>query len=1376
MIVEKNLKRFCQLAFMKMNFRGGLIVSHFILFFLLTLKSGGIEVVNNLNFDFYSQEHGLSNNQVHCILQDKKGWMWFGTSQGVSRFDGYRFTVFKNDPEDSTSLKGNLVRAIFEDHKGQLWIGTENGGLNKFNREKENFQQLFYSKDQPVLRDATVTSIHEDAAGILWVGTENHLYKIENENKLTEITPVNQINLSGFFGYFRVLRSDNSGRIWIGTNNGLFVYNPKNNQAEKVFFPQSISTNQEIWEILIDDDGSVWVGTYANGMYIVNPKTLDARHLIIENNYDRSNTVRAISKDRNGKYWIGTRGGLYVYDKIKGVTASYYHDEREPKSLVNNSVLCISHDAKGDVWIGTRGGINFLIEERQNIHGFKSMPGDNRYLNSSEIFAFWIDRKGDIWVGTENGGINILNRKTGLFSYLMPQHGNPNSLSRNCIKAFLDDGNNNLWIGTFLGGIDVLNLQTGTFKHYRNDPSDMNSLSDNRVWALLRDSNNDIWVGTSSGLDKFDKATGTFVHFRNLVNAQQVNWLAEDSDHCLWIGSTDLVIYNPKDQKVTRVNESTRYMLQDSKKRFWLTTSNRGVALYSKEKGVIKYYTEKNGLANNQTLAILEDNEHFLWISTTNGLSKFDPENERFHNFSLKNGFQNNQFSYGAAYKTSDGELLFGGISGFNIFNPTKIKSGDYFAPIVFTDLKIFNKTVKISNRKNDVLTKSISETERIKLKSDQNSITLDFTSFDYASSLGTQFSYYLEGFDKDWNEPSVSRSATYTNLDPGEYTLRIKTVSIDRRESNPGPELKIIVLPPYWKTWWFRVLIFLTIFGLFYMLIIFLMNKEKLKNDLILERLKAKKLHELDMMKLRFYTNISHEIRTPLTLILGPLEKMRNNTIPASDMNGHLEVMHRNATQLHQLINQLLDFRKLETGNLKLVLMRGDLVAHISNIVSSFDKYAEEKEIELKFNSLKKEIITNFDADKVAKIMNNLLSNAFKFTGKGGKISVNLSLVFDSEENEQAGDSSDSRIIEITVKDTGIGIAESNLKKIFTRFFQVVEGGMQTGTGIGLALTKELVKLHNGKIFVTSKPGKGSKFTVQLPYEELAHSVLPELSASADVNAKEKIVHIADEHFGEQIIAGQKIMLLVDDNADVRYFVKSHFSGSYQVLEAANGLEGWNIALKTIPDIIISDVMMPDMDGFEFCKKIRKDERTSHIPILLLTALGSREHEIEGLSHGADDYITKPFDLVILQTKVENILSVRQSLKQKFTGEMMLQPKNIRLSSPEERFLQKAIEVVENNISDPDLDIERFASEIGVSRMQLYRKLNALTEMTVKEFVRNIRLKRAAQLLVQKKLNVSEVAYAVGFKDLSHFRKCFRQEFGMSSSEYIEKHPEELV
>lgn len=1338
-------------------------LSVILLFFCLLLPGStkAIGNVNNLSFDFYSQEDGLSNNQIHCILQDKKGWMWFGTSQGINRFDGYNFTVFAHNPDDSTSLRGNLVRVIFEDSKERLWVGTEQGGLNLFDSAKEKFGHPFQTVADNRLRGTTVASIAEDPQGNIWVGTDSRLFKIVGDKQLMEILPSNN---PSFSDYFRVIRSDRNGRIWIGTDHGLWIYNPDTNQIQRVSLPNFSNSNEEIWEIVPDDDNTMWIGTYSNGLYHVNISTLTAAVISLDETNDRSRTVRAIAKDKSGKYWIGTRGGLYIYEKGRGVTSYYNHDEREPKSLVNNSILCVVHDVKGDVWIGTRSGINFLIEERQNILGYKAIPADTRYLNSSEIYGFWAHPNGELWIATESGGVNIFNRNTGRFRYLKREDDKLNSLTSNCIKALIEDQQGNIWIGTFMGGMNVLNQQTGKITHYLNDPTNPNSLSDNRIWAIACDKQNNIWIATNTEINKFDYTTKSFIRYPEFTNGQQINWLSIDSQNQMWMGTrTELFIRDLTTGKSMRFPESVRYVLEDSKGRFWLATQNKGIALFSKEKGVEEFYNEKSGLVNNQTLTIQEDNQGYLWISTSNGLSKFNPESERFRNYTLSDGFLNNQFCYGAALKLASGELLFGGVAGFNIFDPGKLNRGSYVAPIVLTGLRIFNKNVPIGDSPKDILTRSISQTDHIAVDYDQNVITFDFASLDYANSKGLQYSYFLEGFDKEWNEPSSVRSVTYTNLDPDSYRFRVKTVSIDRKESSAELVLAVDVLPPFWRTWWFRLILLLTFVGLIYTLIDFLLNREKLKNELVYEKFRAKKLHELDMMKLRFFTNISHEIRTPLTLILGPLEKMRSHAIPERDIPGHLDVMYRNATQLLGLINQLLDFRKLESGSLKLSLSRGDMVTYIGGLVHSFDNLAEEKGIELKFNSVRKEIIASFDSDKVGKIITNLLSNAFKFTQKGGTISVNISLVID---NDGSSSPVEKKLIEITVKDDGIGIAESNLQKIFVRFFQE-NGSNGQGTGIGLALAKELVKLHQGTITVSSKPGKGAKFIVRLPYYE-EQAKVDDFVSPGLAGELSKSVETVIEKDSEQVDAQiQRIILLIDDNADVRYFIKSHFISNYQVLEAAGGAEGWQIALKTIPDIIISDVMMPEMDGFEFCRKVRKDERTSHIPILLLTALGSREHEIEGISSGADDYIVKPFDLAILQTKVENLLALRQSLKQKFTGEMVLQPRNVVISSPDERFLHKAIEVVEHHISDPDFDIEKFAIAIGVSRMQLYRKLDALTEMTVKEFIRNIRLKRATQLLIQKKMNVSEVAYAVGFRDLSHFRKCFRQEFGMSASEF---------
>lgn len=1349
-------------------FLSGLFILLLLACFTPEVKSNpGIET-NNLSFDYYSIQQGLSNNKIHCILQDKKGWIWFGTSQGICRFDGYRFTVFKHDSEDSTSLEGDLVRTIFEDHKGQLWVGTENGGLNKYNREKEVFEHFFYNNEPTGLKNVKIASIQDDKEGNLWVCTKTNLFKIINERKLVEVKPS---ILKTFAELYRVIYFDQEGRLLIGTNKGLYVYHPDTNLSEKVRF-KSTYTDFEICTIVPEEDGTFLIGTELSGMYVFNPRTIEATQVIIDPENDRSNSVRAISKDREGNYWIGTRGGLYTYQKGKGVIAFYCNDKREPSSLRHNSVQCIFLDRNDDVWIGTGDGVNYLDKERQNILTYKSMSGEDRYLNNSEIYSFWLDAKGELWIGTESGGINIFNRNTGKYRYLVNDKNNPNSLSSDCVKAMIADDSDNLWIGTYLGGLNTYNLKTGNFKHFRNNPNDPNSLANDRVWALLRDSRNDIWVGTSTGLDKFNPLTNGFIHYSTLVHNQHVNWLAEDKDHSLWIGCSDsLIIFNPVNNEIRKFNEASISMFVDSKDQHWLTTPGKGFALFSKDKGVIRYYNEKNGLANNHTKAILEDQDHVLWISTAAGLSKFDPVKEKFYNFFVKNGFLNDQYNYGAALKLPSEELVLGGISGFNIIDPRRIKSIDFTAPLVFTNLKVMDKSVRFRGGKNDILTKCISETEEITLRHNQNSIEIEFASLDFSNVMDIQYAYYLEGLESDWKEPSFKRNAIYTNLNPGQYILHVKRVPGDINGAKNELILKIDILPPFSQTWWFRILTLITVIGIIVLLLLFIKKREKLKNKVELEKLNAKRLHDIDTMKLRLYTNISHEIRTPLTLILGPLEKLKNHAIPENDIDDHLNVMHRNANHLYRLINQLLDLRKIEFGSMKLNLKHGDLVSFIRGIVSSFSKFAEEKEIELKIQTVKEEIITNFDDDKLAKIINNLLSNAFKFTGKGGKIFINISLVFDKQEIGRIKEDSEKRMIEISVKDSGIGISETNQEKIFNRFFQVDENSTHAGTGIGLALTKELVLLHKGKINVSSKPGEGSIFTVLLPYDDIKIEELTEDNSISGYFHEVALESKHDNHPNHSSNNDQKIMLLVDDNPDVRFFLRSHFSPEYQIYEAKDGNEGWEIALGTIPDIIISDVLMSGMNGLDFCSKIRNDERTSHIPILLLTALGAAEHEIEGLSHGADAFISKPFDPALLQSKVENIISIRQSLKHKYSSETILQPRNVVLNSPDDRFLQKAIEVIENNISDPDFDVDFFATEMGVSRIQLYRKFQALTKMTVKEFVWKIRLKRAAQMLVQQKMNISEVAYSSGFSHLSHFRKYFKQEFGMSASDYIKKH-----
>jgi len=1331
---------------------------------------------SELSFDIFKQEDGLPNNRVHCIFQDHKGWIWMGTSQGLSRFNGYNFKNFIPSSTDSTSLKGNLVRVIKEDRNGNLLIGTETGGLNIFDRNKEIFYRPYNNNPEYSNREFSVNDIIEDNDGSLWLATDYNLLTMDTTGNVKSLKPDvknGSKNLNGIF--VRNIKFDRNGLLWLGTNEGLFTYNRNSNIIKSIELPIPEEENKEVWELYLDDDGSMWIGTYSSGIYIIDTQTKKLKHINLEPSMKRTETVRSISKGNFGLYWIGTRGGLFKYSKTDGVLGHYQHNLQDPRSLSHSSVLCVYHDNKGETWVGTRGGVNLLAKSKQVFHNYTAIPGNNNYLNSSSIYALWMNKDGKLWVGTEDGGINIYNPVTGTYEYLTV-NGNPGyRLTNNCIKTYLDDGKGNLWIGTYLGGIDVINLKTRQVTNFSFDASKKGSLIDNRVWDLCLDKNNQIWVATSRGVCRYNNESKTFIHYPQLNSNEQMAWLETDTKGNIWMGSlNEIIIYYPETNSINRYFEHSQAMFEDSQNRIWIATNDKGLALYTALDGAIKYYDETQGLANNQTLCILEDDHNNLWISTSNGLSKFSPATEIFNNYSTKDGLCNNQFCYGAALKTPTGELLFGTVSGFNSFNPDEIEETDNDIPLIFTDLKVFNKSVEIGEGKKPLLTKSISETEKISFNYKQNVFTLEFAALNYINSTNNLYTYKLEGFNTDWNEPSKSRTATYTNLDPGNYTLRIKRVSPGNQQESEELTLAITILPPFWKTNWFLSLIIFMIMSLVYLIIRFFINREKIKSQLVIEKANARKLHEVDMMKLKFFTNISHEIRTPLTLILGPLNKMLQSNETDSNTRENLKLMQRNAQNLDRLISQLLDFRKLQSGNLKLNLTEADIVGFIENIVTSFSGYAEEKNIKLSFNTLSDRLFVAFDPDKIEKIVNNLLSNAFKYTEENGSISVNLSLTFDSDDDDFSDAADEKQYIEINIKDTGKGIPRKNLERVFIRFFQSDEKDASTGAGIGLALVKDLIKIHKGKIFVTSKEGKGTKFTIRIPYDLCAEERLKEDEASESIDT---LIEQNDDDVINQTLGNDaKIMLVIEDNADVRQFISSHFNTMYQVYQASDGEEGWDKALEIVPDVIVSDIIMPNMDGYDLCKRLKNDERTSHIPILLLTAMHSKEHELKGLTKGADDYITKPFDISVLQAKVENVLSIRESLKEKYTTTMVLEPTNIMVSSPDEKFLKRVIDVVEENISDSELDIEKFSQKVGISRMQLYRKLQALTNMTVKEFIRHIRLKRATQLLDQQKLNISEIAYEVGFKDLSHFRKCFKREYGMSASDYLakrnEKHP----
>jgi signal transduction histidine kinase/ligand-binding sensor domain-containing protein/DNA-binding response OmpR family regulator len=1309
---------------------------HFVFFLTFTILPTRAELPDISRFDKITQDDGLSSNHVLCIFQEKAGWMWIGTNLGLSRYDGYHFTAYKSDIYESGTLRGELVRCIYEDRSNRLWVGTERGGLNLFNRDTEAFSHILFQDGDTIF---SANSIIEDENNRLLVGTDKGIAFLNPNNRL-ELLPIQALKQAGNPEVTKIFY-DKRNNLWIGTLSGLFVYDFTMNTGEKLLLPETNIPDDEIHSLFFDSDNVLWIGTYHSGVYTANTnsRTLKKMNSWVASN--RMETVRTIQEDGKGILWFGTRGGLVSYNKLTQTYSYFLRDEEDGTSLALNSVLSLCVDAKGDLWVGTRGGINYRDADKQAFIYLSAMKNDNRFLNNAEIYCFYLNNN-DLLIGTESGGINIYNWNTHRFRYLTTRDG----LSGDCIKSFIRDGDEIL-VGTYQGGISILDANTYKVKAIlRNHKDNPQSLKDDVVWDLLKDSNGNTWVATNKGIDLYDNKKRTFQNRTDIYPQKACNWIQEDTDGDLWMGGDELYIYSPRTGKVSRYEERTRDVIPASGGKYWLATRGKGLALFDKKQGAIRYFSESDGLCNNSIQSLQRDKNGFIWISTFKGLSRFDENTFEFINFDVSDGLQDNQFNYGAAIAHGD-KLIYGGSNGVNIFNPAEVRRNDFIPPVVFTGLRIFNQPVKIGT----TLKKSINRIDGIELNYRQNVFSIEFAALSYANPAKNQYTYMLEGFDKDWINAGVSNSATYTNLNSGKYRFKVKGSNSNGIWNPKEATIEIIIQPPFWQTWWFRLaFLSLALFCVFYVAKFFL-ERAKEKNELVFEKTRARKLHEIENMKLRFFTNISHEIRTPLTLILGPLNQVLSQGAIDNDSKDKLQLVKKNADQLLKLINQLLDFRKLEAGKQTAHYEKSDIVFFIKSIVESFHGLAMEKDIKLTFQSDHSHFITWFDNDKIQKIVNNLLSNALKFTNNSGSVSVNFE-VNDTSSGENVEKQSSYSII---VKDTGKGIPEKNRKKIFERFVQGGDGENLPGSGIGLSITREFVKLMGGEIDVESVEGEGASFTVQLP-------LLRETDVKTDETLSEKPENLSREN--------QKIILIAEDNADVREYIISNFRQEYKILEAENGKEGFELAIQYVPDIIISDLLMPVMGGDAFCKKAKKDERTSHIPFILLTAVTAKESEKEALKAGVDDYITKPFDINILKLKVDNLLSLRNTLREKYKNDILLQPTPVTLVSPDEKFLKKAVDIIEKNIADPDFDIETFSSEVGVSRMQLYRKLEALTNMTVKEFIRNIRIKRAAQLLEQNKITVSEVIYHVGFRDMAYFRKCFREQYGASPSEYAGK------
>lgn len=1354
------------------------------------------------SFSRIDVNQGLSNNQVQCFYKDRQGFIWIGTNSGLNRYDGYSFRIYKSDPSDSSSIADNRISYIFEDNFGKLWVGN-GGNFRTYDPDTERFssESVIFSKNRDIPNDS-LDNIIQDNFGDIWFisvskGVFHYIRESDSVVHLKSETG-NTVSISSN-SISSVIREKDSS-IWIVSNYGILE---KLNQVthEVAYRNDMIHLHYDQWmelKMYIDKDDDIWISSRNNaiGAYLFNPSSKEFIHYHKEAPVHKlnNNIVTAIVEDNQGIIWIGTdHGGLNLLNKTDNSLTILQHNPDDERSISHNSIISLYRDNEGIIWVGTyKKGACYYHKNLYKFKLVKHQPNNPASLPYDDVNVFQEDEKGNLWIGTNGEGLCYFQRNRNIFTQYKHDPDNTQSLSNDIIVSMLYDRQNRLWLGTYYGG---LNLYDGSrFTHFAHNPTDSLSLADDRVWDIFQDSRGNIWIGTlGSGLDRLNDDLKTFTHFPafvpNSIHSNYVSHITEDQEGKLWIGTAhgiDIFDYESRefnhlihDQGDTNSLSSNliAYILIDSRKLVWIGTYSGLTIFDPKQEKYYRYYRE-DGLPDNSILSLVEDKMGFVWIGTGNGISRISLVMDTVSgnpeiicmNFTEADGLQGKNFNDGAVYKTSKGEIIFGGADGFNIFYPESIPYNLNEPSILITGLQIFNDNIKVGQKVNGrvLLKNSISTIEAITLKHSEDVISIEFTALNYIHPEKNEFEYKLEGFNKNWlTTKSNDRKATYTNLDPGEYMFRVRASNNDGIWNKEGVRLKIIVKPPVWKT---KAAIVVYIFLLLGALIFFrrlVLLRERLKIQNEQERQEARRRHELDLLKIRFFTNVSHEFRTPLSLIITPLEKMLKKTGDESQRS-QLKLIYRNSRRLLNLVNQLLDFRRMEVQEIVLKPAYGNIVEFIKEIYQTFTDLSEKKNIQFKFDSSLKDYFTYFDHDKIEKIVFNLLSNAFKFTPEGGTVTIELSINLpEFLHNSQEPDSSGNMILR--VEDNGIGIAKENLDKIFDRFFQNdMPGSMVSqGSGIGLSLTREFVKLHKGTIDVDSEPGKGSCFIVKLPLINKGEDEEESSELEVEVSPAGKFA-VTDEALSEQP-SDKYLILLVEDNDDFRFYLKDNLKGRYNLMEAANGKEGLQKATSSLPDLIVSDIMMPEMDGIELCRLLKTNPETSHIPIILLTARMSQDVKQEGYETGADDYITKPFSFEMLESRIHNLIKQRERIKKSFQKHFKIEPGEIGITSLDEKLMNKALATVEEHMSDSEFSVEKLSRELGMSRVHLYKKLTSLTGKTPIEFIRIMRLKRAAQYLGKSQLTVSEIAFEVGFNDPRYFSRYFKAEFGMLPSQYIQ-------
>ncbi len=1311
------------------------------IFFWIILMFFSSVSAENYSFRQYQVENGLSNNNVTCCIQDEHGFIWIGTRDGLNRFDGYSFRTFRDTDNGPKSIGNDWITNVAMDSKGSLWIGTYNG-IYRYNEKEENFDLI------PFCKGMMAKNLVFDSADNLWLILDGKLvkYNVQLDDYQVYTIPDN--------GYLMSFCYTSAENIWLVLSNGmLYNFDITNGEfhGHDLF---SHSPNYKVKSLTIispsTTEEKLFIGSTTHGAKLFDIQTNTYKDLMAKEVEYEEICVRGIIQTSLNEVWIASEIGLYVYDIKNESLALTKKRPQDPYSLSTNLLSAIFKDKENGIWIGTySGGLNYYTPT-QPFQKFYDYP-ENNALKGEIVHDIAVDQYNNLWIATEDEGLNLLNVQTNNYTHYTIQNGKF-SISHKNLHGLVPDGDK-LWVGSIIGIIDLIDIPKGkVVKSYK--------LGNNITIVLMKKlSNGMILIGTSNGMYKFNKTLDRFEPIPEFPRNITIQSILEDHTGIIWAGTINngLYYFNPQDSSYgkfahdtisTNNSNTINDILEDSEHNLWFATLE-GIKKYNRKNSKVTRFTVENGMPSNITFRMLTDESDNLWISTTNGLVCLNPQTKKIKIYKNEHGLITNQFNYNSSWKDNTGKMYFGMVKGMISFYPKEVQNFESDVQIYLTKMTVFDKTLNTKNT-----TVPITFSKEIKLKNSQSTFSINFSSLSFIAPSITEYAYYMEGLSKNWIYLNDSQTAFFTKLSPGKYIFKVKGLNLEGEWNESPATLNITILPPWWLSKTAILIYFLIFIGILVLIRKIGIKQHKKKLNQSIKQLEYKKEKELHQSKINFFVNIAHEIRTPLTLITGSIEKVINNHTISPDTKNYISVVEKNTNRLLKLVDQLLDFRKTELQGYKLNYVKKDIVSLLNENFNRFKNAAEQNNLRFEISTNIKRMYVSVDEDAFVKITSNLLLNSIKYA------KTYILVTFNAVEGED--------YFHVEVENDGQQIPVAVKDKIFEPFFRGENAEFKSGTGLGLPLARSLAEMHQGTLELLTPGSEIITFRLQLPVNQENSIILEEV-------VKEQ--YKSNLAFQQEYIIdnSRPTVLIVEDNEEMQNFIGHEINATFNVLTASNGEEALIIMNDFSIQLVVSDIMMPVMDGFRLLEKVKTDLNYSHIPVILLTAKNTQQSRLEGLELGADAYIEKPFSINILLAQITNLITNRDNIRNYYFKSPISNLKLIAHTKADETFLENLNEIIIKNISDTHLDVEMLADQMNISRPTLYRKIKAVSDLTPNELIKICRLKKAAELILQDKLSLNEISENVGFSSQSYFSRSFSKQFGIRPSDYSYNHKNKL-